>query len=56
LQQDAKYDAGMEADARGWLEAIAGEPFPAGSFHEALKDKWSCAYVMSFAVTESRWA
>jgi len=28
----------MEADARGWLEAIAGEPFPAGSFHEALKD------------------
>lgn len=38
LQQDAKYDAGMEQQARDWLEAVAGEPFPSGSFHEALKD------------------
>lgn len=38
MQQDAKYDAGMEAQAREWLEAVAGEPFPAESFHEALKD------------------
>ena len=38
LQQDAKHDPQMEADARSWLEAIAGEPFPDGSFHEALKD------------------
>ena len=38
LQQDAKYDAQMEADARSWLEAIAEEPFPEGSFHDALKD------------------
>lgn len=38
LQQDAKHDPQMEADAKSWLEAIAGEPFPDGSFHEALKD------------------
>ena len=28
----------MEQQAREWLEAIVGEPFPEGSFQEALKD------------------
>lgn len=37
-KQDAKYDHQMEAQVRTWLEKISGEPFPAGSFHEALKD------------------
>lgn len=37
-KQAAKYDSQLEADARTWLQAVVGEPFPAGSFHEALKD------------------
>lgn len=38
-QLDTKYDPVLEAEARDWLEAVVGEPFPkAGSFHEALKD------------------
>lgn len=37
-KKDAKYDAGLEAQAREWLERVVGEPFPGGSFHEALKD------------------
>lgn len=37
-QQDAKHDPFMEQQAREWLEAVAGEPFPEGTFQEALKD------------------
>ncbi|KAL5457567.1 hypothetical protein EMCRGX_G034838 [Ephydatia muelleri] len=35
---DAKYDAGLEAQAREWMELVVEEPFPEGSFQEALKD------------------
>lgn len=35
---DAKYDPELERQARDWLEKVVGEPFPDGSFHEALKD------------------
>ena len=38
LQLDAKYDAGLEAQAREWMELVVEEPFPEGSFQEALKD------------------
>ena len=37
-KQDAKYDPQREKAAKAWLQAVAGEPFPRGSFHEALKD------------------
>ena len=37
-KQASKYDPELERQARDWLEAVVGEPFPAGSFHEALKD------------------
>ena len=37
-KRDAKYDPVVEAEARDWLQAVTGEPFPPGSFHEALKD------------------
>lgn len=37
-KQAAKYDPQLERQARDWLEAVVGEPFPPGSFHEALKD------------------
>jgi hypothetical protein len=34
----AKYDPELEAQARDWMELIIGEPFPSGTFHDALKD------------------
>ncbi len=37
-KQDSKYDPEQEAQARQWLEAVVGEGFPPGSFHDALKD------------------
>lgn len=37
-KKDAKYDAKLEADARSWLEGLVAEPFPAGSFEDALND------------------
>ena len=37
-KQDSKYDSDLERQARSWLQSIVGEPFPGGSFHEALKD------------------
>lgn len=37
-KQDAKYDRKLENEAKDWLVAVVGEPFPAGTFHEALKD------------------
>lgn len=37
-KQDAKYNPELEAGARAWLEKVVGEPFPTGSFHEALKN------------------
>jgi len=27
----------MERQARDWIAAVTGEPFPAGGFHQALK-------------------
>jgi hypothetical protein len=35
---DAKYDANLEGQAREWLEQVVGQPFPSGSFHEALRN------------------
>ncbi len=37
-KQDAKYDRNLESAAKNWLQSVVGEPFPSGSFHEALKD------------------
>ena len=37
-KQESKYDPEQEAEARQWLQALVGEPFPGGSFHDALKD------------------
>ena len=37
-KQSGKYDLKLEREAKEWLQAVVGEPFPAGSFHEALKD------------------
>ena len=37
-KQASKYDTQLESQARDWLQAVLGEPFPAGSFHDALKD------------------
>ena len=37
-KQASKYDPALEEDAKKWLQAVTGEPFPAGSFYEALKD------------------
>ena len=34
---DAKYDPELETQAREWLEKVVGEPFPPGTFEEALK-------------------
>lgn len=38
LQIESKKDPVRESEAREWLQAVVGEPFPEGSFHEALKD------------------
>jgi hypothetical protein len=35
---ESKYDPQQEAEVRTWMIAVVKEPFPAGSFHEALKD------------------
>lgn len=35
---DSKYDPNLEAEAREWIEAVTGRPFPAGTFAEALND------------------
>lgn len=37
-KQASKYDPQLEKEAREWLVAVVGEPFPGGSFHEALRD------------------
>lgn len=37
-KQDSKYDSKLESEARAWLQALVGEPFPSGSFYEALKN------------------
>lgn len=37
-KQAAKYDPQLEAGARDWLEKVVREPFPPGSFAEALND------------------
>ena len=34
----AKYDPELEAQATDWMNRVVGEPFPDGSFHDALKD------------------
>lgn len=31
-------DPELEKNARDWLAGVVGEPFPEGSFHEALRD------------------
>ena len=37
-KQEGKYDPELEAQARAWLEALVREPFPSGSFGDALQD------------------
>lgn len=37
-KKDANYNPQLEAEARGWLQALVKEPFPSGSFGEALKN------------------
>lgn len=37
-KQDAKYSVEREREAKAWLQAVVGESFPSGTFHEALKD------------------
>jgi hypothetical protein len=34
----AKYDVGLEGEARAWMEAVLGHGLGGGTFHEALKD------------------
>ncbi|KAF8983325.1 Muscle-specific protein 20 [Entomortierella lignicola] len=34
----AKYDVGREVEAREWIEAVIGEPFPSPEFQPSLKD------------------
>ncbi len=39
MKQAGKHDTGLETQAKTWLQQVAKEePFPSGSFHEALKD------------------
>ncbi len=38
MKQAAKHDPQLEQQAKAWLQLVVKEPFPAGSFHEALKD------------------
>ena len=38
LQKAAKRDPGLEKEAQTWMQAVVGEPFPAGSYEDALKD------------------
>ncbi|KAL5457568.1 hypothetical protein EMCRGX_G034839 [Ephydatia muelleri] len=33
-----KYDPALEKECRDWLQAVVGEPFPKGTFQQALKD------------------
>lgn len=35
---DSKYDPKLEAEARGWIEAVVAEPLPGGAFADALND------------------
>lgn len=37
-KREAKYDPKLEGDARDWLVALVGEPWPTGNFHESLED------------------
>jgi hypothetical protein len=38
---ESKYDPQQEAEVRTWMIAVVKEPFPAGSFHEALNLVWT---------------
>jgi len=38
LQKASKRDPELERQAKEWMKAVTGEPFPAGSYEEALKD------------------
>ena len=38
LQKAAKRDANLERQGMDWMAAVTGEPFPAGSYEEALKN------------------
>lgn len=37
-KKEASYSPELEAQAQRWLEAVVGDTWPKGSFHEALKD------------------
>lgn len=38
VKQASKNDPRLEQEAKSWLAQVVSEPFPSGSFHEALKD------------------
>ena len=38
IQKAAKRDAVLEQQARDWMEAVVEEPYPPGSYEEAIKD------------------
>ena len=38
LQIAGKRDPELEAQAKEWMEAVVGEPYPPGRYAEALKD------------------
>ena len=49
-KKDAKHDPVLEKEARDWLEAVVGEPFPNEDFQEALKDgKYLCKVINKLA-------
>ena len=37
-KQASRHDPKLEKEAKDWLVSVVGEPFPSGSFHDALKD------------------
>ena len=38
FQKKTKRDPELEAQAIEWMQAVTGEPFPDGTYEEALKD------------------
>ena len=37
-QKEGKRDTELENQAKDWMQAVTGEPFPSGSYEDALKD------------------
>lgn len=50
---EKQYDVELETQCRHWIAAVVGEPFPEGSFHEALKDGLLLCRLMNILSPES---